>query len=67
MSLTDEQADNLLRALDREGFGLPYAARSRDYPDDAELRAADERAHRDNREALRRAVGAVYPEEKLNG
>jgi hypothetical protein len=61
--MTDEQVDALLRALTMEGFGLPYTARSWDYPDDADLQAADKRAHRDNRAALR-AVAEVYPEEK---
>jgi hypothetical protein len=63
--VTDEEIDGLLSRLNREGFGLPYMARARDYLDDnkepraeqlAALRAADEQAHQDNRDALRRAL-----------
>jgi hypothetical protein len=62
--MTDEQIDALLRALTVEGFELPYGARSSDYPDDAELRTADQQAHQQNRAALRRAL---VPEKQPNG
>lgn len=61
MSMTDDQVDALLRALAWEGFGLPHSARSSDYPDDAELRAADDLAHQRNRYLLRRAVAQAHP------
>lgn len=70
---TDDQLDTLLVALAREGFELPYMARSQDYfpegqphPDAREqdeavaaLRAADAEADRRNRDALRRALASA--------
>jgi hypothetical protein len=67
VSMADEHVDALLRALTSEGFALPYGARSSDYPDDTELRAADGLAHQQNRDALRRAVAGADPEEKPHG
>lgn len=58
-SLTDEQADIILVALSREGFELPFMARSRDYETAEALRAADDEAQRENRAALRRAFGSA--------
>lgn len=75
MTAADVDLDAILHALNAEGFSLPYMARSRDYlPEDttgwdaarraeaiAALRAADDEAWRQNRDALRRALAAHAP------
>lgn len=73
--MTDEEVDKLLQALNEEGFALPYSARSSDYLSDpnsssaqdperrareiAALRAADEQAWQQNRDALRRSLARL--------
>jgi hypothetical protein len=58
--------DELLAALSREGFELPYAARARDCADVEQLHAADEAARGDNLAALGRVLG-VLPEGQAAG
>ena len=68
--MTDDQADALLAALSREGFTMPYLAQPTDYVSAesigtvratqlAQLRAADEKADVENRQALRAALAAA--------
>jgi hypothetical protein len=61
----DDQADEILTRLSREGFGLPYMARSRDYATPAELQAADDEAWRENRKALRQALAGWEDDEEI--
>lgn len=56
MELTDDQVDAVLVAMSREGFELPFMARSSDYATPAELKRADEEAWQENRTALRTAL-----------
>lgn len=55
MEIDNEDADEILSALSRNGFGMPFVARISEHGRDG-IAAADAQAEEDNRKALREAL-----------
>jgi hypothetical protein len=55
MTIDDKDADEILLALSRNGFGMPFMARISEHGREG-IAAADAKAEEDNRKALREAL-----------